>query len=123
MINYHSNFDDDYSSKYNRDEIKEDTSDKKMLQIQDQIDNVRGTMRDNIDRVLERGENLDVLIDKSDALNTHSFSFRNQARNLRRKLCRENFKRGCMIFCIVLFIIYMIIGSTCGFDFACVHHK
>ena len=44
MINYHSNNDNDYSSKYSRDEIKEDTSDKKMLQIQNQIDNVRGTM-------------------------------------------------------------------------------
>ena len=121
MINYHSNYDNDNSSKYSKDEIKEDTSDEKMLKIQNQIDNVRGTMRDNIDKVLERGESLDLLIDKSDALNTLSFNFRNQARNLQRKLCRENFKRGCMIFCIVLFIIYMIIGSTCGFDFACVH--
>tara|TARA_B100001013_G_C24486744_1_gene393500 strand:- start:176 stop:547 length:372 start_codon:yes stop_codon:yes gene_type:complete len=123
MINYHSNYDNDNSSKYSKDEIKEDTSDEKMLKIQNQIDNVRGTMRDNIDKVLERGESLDLLIDKSDALNTLSFNFRNQARNLQRKLCRENFKRGCMIFCIVLFIIYVIIGSTCGFDFACVHHK
>jgi len=103
----------------NHNNIEYRTDDEKIEDIRRTIDGVKLTMSDNIDRILDRGEQLDILIDKSDNLNESSFNFKRRARHLRLKLCKENAIRGCLIFLIVLFIIYIIIGSTCGFDFAC----
>jgi vesicle-associated membrane protein 7 len=97
-----------------------DIEDQKIDNIRNEIEVVKQTMMNNIDKVVERGENLELLIDKSDTLNQSSFRFNNHARTLRRRLCRQNFLRGCLFAFVILLIIYIIIGSTCGFDFACV---
>lgn len=39
-----------------------------MSQLQQQVDEVRGVMTQNIDRILERGERLDDLLSKSENL-------------------------------------------------------
>ena len=108
----------------NNNNIEYRNDDEKIEDIRRTIDGVKLTMSDNIDRILDRGEQLDVLIDKSDNLNERSFNFKRRARSLRFKLCKESVIRGFLIFLIVLFIIYIIIGSACGFDFACArkHH-
>jgi vesicle-associated membrane protein 7 len=104
---------------YNNSEDDDDIEDQKIENIRNEIEVVKQTMIDNIDKVVERGENLELLIDKSDTLNQSSFRFNGRARSLRRRLCRQNFLRGCLFALIILLIIYIIIGSTCGFDFAC----
>ncbi len=40
-----------------------------------QIDNVKDVMIENIDRVLERGEKIELLVDKTDKLNHQAFKF------------------------------------------------
>ena len=108
----------------NNNNIEYRNDDEKIEDIRRTIDGVKLTMSDNIDRILDRGEQLDVLIDKSDNLNASSFNFQRRARNLRLKLCKENAIRGCLIFLVILFIIYVIIGLSCRFDFSCArkHH-
>ena len=93
--------------------------DQKIDDIRRTIDGVKLTMNDNIDRILDRGEQLDVLIDRSNNLNERSFNFQRRARQLRIRLCKQNIIRGCIGCLIILFILYLIIGSACGFDFAC----
>jgi len=102
------------------DNEDDDIEDQKIENIRNEIEIVKKTMMDNIDKVVERGENLELLIDKSETLTHGSYRFNNNARALRRRLCRRNFLRGCLFAFIILLIIYIIIGSTCGFDFACV---
>lgn len=43
--------------------------------VQAQIDNVRDVMMENIDKLLERGEKVELLVDKTEKLNAQAFKF------------------------------------------------
>jgi vesicle-associated membrane protein 7 len=60
--------------------------------VQAEIDNVRGIMTENIERVLERGERIDLLVNKTDRLGASASDFRVRSRNLRRKMWWKNVK-------------------------------
>lgn len=53
---------------------------------------VRVAMIDNIDRVLERGDRLAILVDKTATLQGNTFRFRRQSRNLRNAMWWRNVK-------------------------------
>ena len=46
--------------------------------VQAQIDTVKDVMIENIDRVLERGEKIELLVDKTDRLNQQAYKFEKQ---------------------------------------------
>ena len=48
--------------------------------VQAQIDTVKDVMIENIDRVLERGERIELLVDKTDRLNQQAFKFEKTVR-------------------------------------------
>lgn len=52
---------------------------------QKEIDDVRGIMTENIERVLERGERIDLLVDKTDRLGGSARDFRVRSKGLRRR--------------------------------------
>lgn len=54
--------------------------DKKLRRVQFQVDEVSNIMKGNIEKILERGERLEDLGDKSDALATHADQFRSTAK-------------------------------------------
>ncbi|KKY13230.1 putative synaptobrevin-like protein [Phaeomoniella chlamydospora] len=51
-----------------------------------EIDTVKDIMTENIERVLERGERIDLLVDKTDRLGGSARDFRIRSRGLRRKM-------------------------------------
>ena len=54
--------------------------------VKGEIDNVRGIMSQNIESLLERGERIDLLVDKTDRLGGSAHDFRVRSRGLRRKM-------------------------------------
>ncbi|KAG8830821.1 hypothetical protein FRB91_007006 [Serendipita sp. 411] len=84
-------------------------------QIQQQIDETVGAMRDNIARVAERGERLDALRDKTDGLAVSAQSFRKGANRVRKKMWWQNMKWtlivGLGIIVLLIIIIVPIINS------------
>ena len=71
-------------------------------------------MRANIEAVVDRGEHLELLVDKSDALGSQAQAFQKQSVGLRKAMWWQNMK---MVFClafVVIFVLAMILGSTCG---------
>ena len=62
--------------------------------VQSEIDNVKGIMTENIERVLERGERIDLLVDKTDRLGGNAHEFRIRSRDLRRRMWWKNVKVG-----------------------------
>ena len=50
-----------------------------------QVDDVRGVMSQNIERVMERGERLDDLVDKTGNLEQNAVKFRQTSRKVRQK--------------------------------------
>lgn len=57
-----------------------------------EIDEVKEVMVANIERVLERGEKIELLVDKTDNLNQQAFRFKKQSTYLRRALWWKNCK-------------------------------
>ena len=47
-----------------------------IARVQAQIDEVKDVMIENIDRVLERGERIELLVDKTDRLSQTAFKFK-----------------------------------------------
>ncbi len=76
-----------------------------------EIDDVRGIMTKNIESLLERGERLDLLVDKTDRLGGSAREFRVRSRGLKRQMWWKNVKLMALL-AVVLFLIVMAIVIT-----------
>lgn len=76
-----------------------------------EIDDVRGIMTKNIESLLERGERLDLLVDKTDRLGGSAREFRVRSRGLKRQMWWKNVKLMALLV-VVLFLIVMAIVIT-----------
>ena len=65
-------------------------------------------------QVLERGERIDLLVDKSESLNEQSFVFKKNARRLKDDMWWKNTKLILLIGGIGLCLLYLIVSSQCG---------
>jgi vesicle-associated membrane protein 7 len=83
--------------------------------VQSEIDNVRGIMTENIERVLERGERIDLLVDKTDRLGGSARDFRVRSRGLRRRMWWKNVKLMVLLAVVIVFLVYLLVGFGCGF--------
>lgn len=79
-----------------------------------EIDNVRDIMTANIEQVLERGERIDLLVDKTDRLGGNARDFRMRSRGLRRRMWWKNIKLMVLLVVVVIFLIYLFVGMGCG---------
>jgi vesicle-associated membrane protein 7 len=82
--------------------------------VQGEIDNVRGIMSQNIENLLERGERIDLLVDKTDRLGGSAHDFRVRSRGLRRRMWWKNVKLMALLTVVVVFLIYLFVGFGCG---------
>ena len=82
--------------------------------IKKQLDQVKEITVNNIEKVLERGERIEVLVDSSERLQMSSVKFQRNARGLNRAMCYKKIK--CYLFVTVIgaFIIYIFAWMICG---------
>lgn len=86
--------------------------------LRNQIDEVKDGMIQNIETVLERGEKIELLVDKTDRLNQQAFRFESTSRNLRRHLYWRRVRYIAFGFTAVALIGYFISVFACGgFDY------
>ncbi|KAK0518627.1 Vesicle membrane receptor protein (v-SNARE) [Tilletia horrida] len=78
-------------------------------QIQSQIDDTIGVMRDNINKVNERGENLNSLQDKTDNLAISAQGFRRGANRVRKQMWWKDMKMRIIIGVGILILICIIV--------------
>ncbi|OCT82905.1 hypothetical protein XELAEV_18025440mg [Xenopus laevis] len=81
----------------------------KIRHVQNQVDEVIDVMQENITRVIERGERLDELQDKSESLSDNATAFSSRARHLRKKMWWREFKMKAIIALAFLIILLVII--------------
>ena len=79
-----------------------------------EIDSVRDIMTENIERVLERGERIDLLVDKTDRLGGSAHDFRMRSRGLRRRMWWKNVKLVALLIVVIVFLVYLFVGMGCG---------
>lgn len=82
--------------------------------VQHDIENVKDIMTENIERVLERGERIDLLVDKTDRLGVGAHDFRVRSRGLKRRMWWKNAKLMVLLAVVVVFLIYLFVGFGCG---------
>ena len=71
--------------------------------IRGQLESVREVMCENIEQLLERGEKLELLVDKTDRLNQSAFKFEKSAKVLKHSMwCRRAKLYGVICFVILV---------------------
>lgn len=85
--------------------------------LRSQVDEVKEVMTQNIERVLERGDRLDDLVDKTEDLENSAATFQKTSRKIRKKYFWRNMKMKILIVVVVtviIVVIVMIILATQG---------
>jgi len=81
--------------------------------LQSQIDDTVGVMRENINKVSQRGERLDSLQDKTDNLAVSAQGFRRGANRVRKQMWWKDMKmRMCLIAGIIILLLIIIIPTV-----------
>ncbi|XP_062515904.1 vesicle-associated membrane protein 4-like [Corticium candelabrum] len=87
--------------------------DRAVKKVQQQLDDVVDIMHKNIERVVERGEKLEDLQDKSEDLVDSAAAFRTQARRIQRQMwwkrCRMRLILAAIVAAIILIIVVPIV--------------
>ncbi|TDH64892.1 hypothetical protein CCR75_000244 [Bremia lactucae] len=73
----------------------------KLQVLKKDLDHVRNSVQVNINKVLERGDKIELLVDKTDQLNSQSAAFAKSSTTLRRHMWWENVKMNIAIGAIV----------------------
>jgi len=89
----------------------------KISEVKKNIDETKAVMVDNIERILERGERIELLVDRTENLSTQSHVFHSSSRKLKYAMCLKNVKMWIAIFVIGAVLIWLIASFACGFNF------
>ena len=91
----------------------------KVAAVQKQVDEVKNVMIENIEKVLDRGEKIELLVDKTQSLRNSADTFHRQGKQLRRQMWMNNLKMklaggaGCLI---LFFLVLWMAGAFEGGD-------
>ncbi|CCD74113.2 V-SNARE coiled-coil homology domain-containing protein [Caenorhabditis elegans] len=81
----------------------------RMIDIRRQVDDVRQVMADNVERIMERGERLENMENRTEALRTSATSFKSTARRVQRHFCQKNLKWTLILLLVVTIIVAAIV--------------
>lgn len=90
---------------HNRDRIDE---------VREQVESVKDTMRSNIEAVVNRGEQLESVIIRTEGLSANSVQFNTTSRSLARRFWWQNAKLWVGVSLAVLIFVYIVISVSCG---------
>ncbi|EEC81677.1 hypothetical protein OsI_25239 [Oryza sativa Indica Group] len=101
----------------------------KLAKVKAQVSEVKGVMMENIEKVLDRGEKIELLVDKTENLRSQKYrimvpkviwltvdmaqDFRQQGTKVRRKMWLQNMKIKLIVLGIIIALILIIILSVC----------
>jgi vesicle-associated membrane protein 7 len=89
-----------------------------MTQVNSKLDDVKQVMVQNIETVLERGEKLELLVDKADKLQQQAFMFERSSHKLKIAMYWRRIKMYLLIFFVVALIVWIISAICCGIDYS-----
>jgi len=99
---------------YNSDDPEVERNIDNIGAVKNQIEDVKETMVQNISSLLERGERLELLVEKTDTLNQQAFRFEASGRSLRRTLYWRKVRCYVGIGVAAAFLVFIASASMCG---------
>ena len=89
-------------------------ADDELSAVNERLNAVRGVMHDSIDKVLERGEKIELLVDRADRLETTATNFAKSSTRLRQKHRWEQIKGSIYGGAAVCIVLYLVAAKYCG---------
>merc|ERR1712032_347513 len=86
--------------------------------MSEKVKQINDNLLDSIDKILERQEKIELLVDRSQSLSDSSASFRREAEQLRRVVWWRNVRTMACLSLIAFLAIVVIIMMACGPTFA-----
>ncbi|KAJ6956426.1 vesicle-associated membrane protein 722-like [Populus alba x Populus x berolinensis] len=86
----------------------------KLAKVKAQVSEVKGVMMENIDKVLDRGVKIELLVDKTENLHSQAQDFRQIGTQIKRKMWWQNMKIKLIVLAILIALIFIIVLSICG---------
>ena len=80
---------------------------------------------ENIEKVLDRGDRIELLVDKTDTLRADAFRFKRTTREVRRQMWWRDVKMYLIVCVVAVFLVYFAVAQFCTFTLTkCVafHH-
>ncbi|XP_073042525.1 vesicle-associated membrane protein 711-like [Primulina eburnea] len=81
--------------------------------LRGEMSQVRNVMIENIDKVLDRGDRLELLVDKTATMQGNTLRFRKQTRRFRRNVWWRNVWLTVALVILLLVIVYVVMGFVC----------
>lgn len=82
--------------------------------VRDEVSELRQVMVENIDLVLDRGAQLEVLVDKTDDLGNSAVVFKRGTIRMSRQMWWKEKKAMAMLILLLCVLVYAVIASICG---------
>jgi len=89
-----------------------------IARVKGEISEVKIVMMENIEKVLDRGEKIELLADKTDLLRADAFRFKRAAREVKGRMWWRNAKMYCIVCSVMLFLGYFAAAQFCTFTLA-----
>jgi len=91
----------------------------KVAAIRAQLKGVKSVLTQNIDELCERGERLQLLMDKTDSLEANSITFRTGATQLSRRMWWQNMRWWAVVAVVAVVVLYLVVAAACGWKWQC----
>lgn len=93
----------------------------KIAAMQEKVRNINDNLMDSIDKILERQEKIELLVNRSQMLSQSSTSFRRETQTLRNQIWWKNARMMLILGGLAILIILILIFFTVchGFSFQC----
>lgn len=82
--------------------------------VRGEVNEVRSIMVENIDKILERGDKIELLVDKTATMQDCAFHFKKQSKRLHRAIWMKNAKLLGSLTAVIVVVLYIIIAAACG---------
>ena len=88
--------------------------DDKIAIVQKNVDEVTKIMVENLDKVIQRGEKIEILVSKTDQLQSNAKVFSKTAVKVKRHFLCKNIKLTAVVALILLAVLMLIVILSCG---------
>jgi hypothetical protein len=78
------------------------------------VDEVKQIMVQNIEKVLDRGDRIELLVEKTDSLNQSAFQFKRKSQQVKRAFWWRNCRINLLIAAVIIVIVGICVLAGCG---------